>query len=521
VEWWSKVCGLGRFARDVHRLLESSRSIEDAKRSIEEGIRRRPERFLNKIEQTVHQNPHSPYRQLLEWAGCELGDVRSLVEKEGLDGALRVLRQADVRLSYEEFKCRIPTVRGSRTFHFREHEFNDPLISADVETSSGGSRGAPVRAAIDVDHISLMASHWAVFLAENRCLDSPLVFWTTGHAGVVSRQLGCAAYGRKYSHWFVAEPMTSLKDRLYGRCVHAVARRAAGFPRPERVAFNQPERVLERLRILLAEGKTPGVNAAPSAAAALAQIAGRGGGLEGVVFLLGSEPLSGSCRRAIEASGARAAPLYGSSEAPWIGGQCRSPEAADEVHLLPDGYAVISGEDAGDESGESSRLLLTSLHPASPKVLLNTDIGDRGVISRRECGCLYDQMGCHVCLHTIRSSDKITTFGVTFAVYDVGEVIEEALPRVFGGVLGDYQLVEMVGAGGQPHYALLVNPELGAVDDESIISGFLAELAKRREWYGAMTAVWARENLLEVRRRQPIRTPRGKRLPFYRLRDSG
>ena len=69
---------------------------------------------------------------------------------------------------------------------------------------------------------------------------------------------------------------------------------------------------------------TVATNTTPSAAVKLSIAAQRlSAPLEGVTFLLGSEPLTPARRRTIEASGAAAAPLYGSTEAPWTGGQCR------------------------------------------------------------------------------------------------------------------------------------------------------------------------------------------------------
>ena len=80
---------------------------------------------------------------------------------------------------------------------------------------------------------------------------------------------------------------------------------------------------------------------------------------------------------------------------------------------------IPARETAPEQARDGQTLLLTSLRSASPKVLLNTDIGDRAVLETRRCGCLYDQLGCRLLLHTIRSSDKITELGVTFAVITV------------------------------------------------------------------------------------------------------
>ena len=161
-------------------------------------------------------------------------------------------------------------------------------------------------------------------------------------------------------------------------------------------------------------------------------------------------------------------------------------------------------------------LLMTSLQPLTNKVLLNTDIGDRGVLGRRRCDCLYDRLGCTTTIHTIRSSDKITEYGVNIAVSDVFQILENDLPRRFGGTAGDYQLVESRNANGLPRYTLRVNPVVPPRENSAITSAFLSELNRRQSYYGYMTAIFKKEGILQVERAAPVPTPRGKILPFYR-----
>jgi hypothetical protein len=213
--------------------------------------------------------------------------------------------------------------------------------------------------------------------------------------------------------------------------------------------------------------------------------------------------------------------LYGSSEASWIGGQCSRAEGPDEVHVLLDGYAVIPGAEPplAGEAG-SRTLLFTSLHRAASKVLLNADIGDCAVMQTARCDCRYDRLGCHLRLHHIRSSDKITELGVTFAVPDVFHVLEEVFPRRFGGAPGDYQLVEARDARGLPHYTMLVNPRLPGIGPEELPAAFLSELGRLEGYYRFMASAWEREKLIRVRRGPALRSPSGKVLAFHRMHDS-
>jgi hypothetical protein len=522
VHVWSKLAGFGRFALRIRALVDDPLTLDEATRQIRAGVDARSDRFLAMLARTVAGNPRSPYRALMAAAGCEIGDIAGLVAREGLEGALTALARTGVYVAYDEFKGRAPAVRGSQRLHFRPDDFDDPILTRSVSATSAGTRGAPTRVPLDAAIIGELAPAWMVFLAEHRCLDAPLIFWTPAHAGVAARYLSCARFGQRYAHWFVSEDVRSVKGRLHAATIHRLARRAGRFPRPQKATFDDPGPLLDCLLNELADRKRPCVNTAPSAAVNLTLAAGRRGvSLSGVTFLLGSEPLTSARRTTIERSGARAVPLYGSTEAPWIGGQCRHATMADEVHVLADAYAVVPGDQAMVEhAAVGQTLLVTSLRHALPKVLVNVDIGDRAVIERRACDCTYGRLGCDVRLHTIRSSDKITEFGVTFALQDVFHVLEDALPGRFGGSAGDYQLVEDRNEQGLARYTILVNPALDNIDEAIVPHAFLSEIGRLRDYYGAMASTWSRERLIRVRRASPVAGPSGKVLPFHRVDET-
>jgi hypothetical protein len=288
---WSKVSGFGRFALRLRRLVNEPITLDQATARIRDGVARRDERFLAMLARVVTTNPRSPYRQLLASAGCGAEDMAALVARDGLDEALQSLVRAGVYVSYDEFKCRRPAVRGSQTFHFSPEDFDDPLLTRYYAATSSGTRGGPTRVPIDADLIADMATYWAVFLAEHDALTTPLMFWTPGHAGVAARYLACAKAGQIYSDWFVSEGMHDLKERMYASTIHWLARRAGRFPNPRAASFDDPGPVLDRLRHLLDDRQTPSVNTAPSAAVTLSlEAQRRGQSLAGVSFFLGSEP---------------------------------------------------------------------------------------------------------------------------------------------------------------------------------------------------------------------------------------
>jgi hypothetical protein len=218
-------------------------------------------------------------------------------------------------------------------------------------------------------------------------------------------------------------------------------------------------------------------------------------------------------RATIEACGAAVVPTYGTSECGWIGAQFPGARVADEVHLFRDAFAVVARDGTAEVEQPGRPILFTNFRPGAPKVLLNAEIGDSAVIEDGPVTGLASELGYTVRLHTIRSFRKITAWGTTFAQADLYYVLEDALPRRFGGNLANYQLVEQSDARGLPRLILRVSPAIGPLTDEDLRSALLTEISRRKRYYGAMTALIAKTNAVTVERCDPVATARGKILP--------
>ena len=90
----------------------------------------------------------------------------------------------------------------------------------------------------------------------------------------------------------------------------------------------------------------------------------------------------------------------------------------------------------------SGRIVMTTLLPSSPKLLLNVDVGDHAVMTERACDCPMGGVGLRTTLRSIASDEKLTTEGMSFVAGEIAWLLEEALPERIGGGCGDYQLVE-------------------------------------------------------------------------------
>ena len=73
-------------------------------------------------------------------------------------GFMNVLREAGVYVRFEECKGREPIVRPGLEITVADHDFDNPLTSASMMSSTGGTRGKPTRVGIDLEHIAESAA---------------------------------------------------------------------------------------------------------------------------------------------------------------------------------------------------------------------------------------------------------------------------------------------------------------------------------------------------------------------------
>jgi predicted transcriptional regulator len=238
---WSKVSGFGRFARQLQTLVNEPITLDQASARIGDGVVRRHERFLAMLTRVVAPNPRSPYRQLMASAGCSVADVATLVARDGLDEALQFLARAGVYVSYDEFKCRKPAVRGSQTFRFTPEDFDDPLVTRYYSARSSGTRGAATRVAIDADLIADMATYWAVFLAEHDALTTPTAVLDAKSCG--RRRTLPRVRGKRDRSTVTGSCPRACTISRNGRTassVHRLARRAGRFPQAAHRVVRRP-----------------------------------------------------------------------------------------------------------------------------------------------------------------------------------------------------------------------------------------------------------------------------------------
>ena len=307
-----------------------------------------------------------------------------------------------------------------------------------------------------------------------------------------------------------------LEDRLSTNFM-VFAGRAFGarLPRPEYVPLDRAELVARWMSAMIKQSGGCFLNTYPSSAVRACQAARNLGlDLTGAGFTGAGEPFTEAKRTEIESAGGRYIPSYASVETGIIGPGCTRPQSTGEVHLFSDALALIQHTRNVPHSGVTvEAFLLTTLLSSAPKVMLNTETGDYGLVGNRTCGCDHEAFGLTTHISDIRGFDKLTAEGMTLIGTDLVRIVEEVLPAKFGGSSTDYQILEEEEDNGRTRMSVLVSPEVGDIDEDELVRTMLAGLP-----HGITPNVWSYAGTFRVKRAKPMATARGKLMPLHILK---
>jgi hypothetical protein len=516
--YWRLGWGLRGFLREPVTL-EQSREI------IRQGLQNREQNLLAMVKKAIYANAASPYLKLLDLAGCEYGDLEKMVRLDGIEPALRKLREAGVYITIEEFKGKKEAVRSGKVFSFRESDFDNPFMAGSLKVSSSASRGAGTRVMMILDRYYYYAAHDMVVSSAHAILGSPVLLWMPilpSMAGLPT-MLRLIKMGNPPLRWFSPVTAGTIKPSLTKRLATAYAVYAsrlfgADFARPEYVSLEQADKVAGCMVDLLKQGQGCVLWTIPNWAVRVCQAAREGHmDLAGATFAVAGEPLTEVKVKEIRAVGAKAINMFAAAETGVVGFSCAGQTAAsDDIHLLKDLLAVIQHRRGTHFGGAPvDAFLFTTLFSKVPKILLNTESGDYGLLESKQCECGVGELGLTDHLSNIRSFDKLTGEGMSFVGVDLLRIIEEVLPTKFGGASIDYQMVEEEDGRGYTRLTLLVSPEVGEVDEAELIRTVLAELSKGHDTQRMMAEIWSQAGTLRIKRARPFITDAGKLLPLH------
>ncbi|HXJ80229.1 MAG TPA: hypothetical protein VMS64_16295, partial [Candidatus Methylomirabilis sp.] len=484
------------------------------------------ESFLRILELGVYARPLSPYRRLLKHARIEFEDVARLVRQEGVEETLRILRGSGVYVTLEEFKGRAPIRRPGLEFVTHPWDFDNPLLAGHYVARTGASRGVGSRVLIDLDLLTQEAAYARHLLVGNNALGRPIAVWypappnSSGLKWVFrTMKLGCTP-----ERWFSQSRTVGLtRDARAAGFAHYtfLASRFLGRPSP-RVRYVPQEQAAIVARWLAAKKAagvpgvlvtTPSSGVRVCAAAASERI-----DIARSLFVVGSEPFTSPKAEAFARVGVQGVANYAMTELGTIAYGCAAPLDPDDVHVFTDKVAVIAtGKEVGAGGAIVPALILTTLLPSCPKLMLNTEVGDYAILEERDCGCHLGRLGLTTHLRRVLSYEKLTSEGVTFLGSDLLELVDRVLPARFGGHPADYQLVEEEERG-LPLVSVVASPRLGSFDEAALVAAVLDVLASSPAGE-LMANQWRQGRTLRVARRDPYVTRAPKILPLHVRRD--
>jgi len=502
--------------------------LANAEALVRERMAAREQSFLQFMERGVYGNPKSPFLPLLKLAGCEPGDIRNRVGTNGLEASLRELREAGVYVTFEEFKGRKPMVRNGKVFHVQPRDFDNPHLSRHYEGTTSGTTGAGTRLMIDLDHLAANAPLLLLEHHVHGTLNTPIGIWfgtppdPTGLIAVLmrSRYLGAplkwfspalaqsAAPPLKYR--FIM-PGTIMAGRLFG----------APLPWPQPVRLDQAITIARWAAKMVAEHGACLITTHVSQALRICMAASEEGlDLSKVTIAAGGEPPSAAKVAMITRTGAHWTSKYFFNEVGAVGLGCGNPQDENDMHFLKDCLALIQypRRVPGSEVMVDA-FNFTTLLPSAPKLLLNVESDDYGIIETRACGCALETYGYTEHFREVRSFRKLTGEGVTLIGSDMIYVLEEVLPSRFGGSPLDYQLLEEEDHKGMTRLSLLISPKVQIRDESEVIATVLDALKQKSRAHRAIE-LWKQAGTMRIKRQNPILTEHGKFMPLRKTKLS-
>ena len=477
------------------------------------------------MEHTVYENPRSPYLPLLRDAGITYENATKTVQQKGLEGTLKDFRDVGVYLTFEEYKGRQPLIRHGKIYPFNSEGLKNTLLLESIfHTRTGGSTGPSVDVPFNprfhreqAANIGTLFAMWMPAVGAKGALWYPL---QPGLSSLIFR----IVIGQPPAAWFTPSVESlgqSWRLRLLVQTIKHLAHQCAiSVPSPQHVPLNEAHRIAQWIVEQKQTSPACMIITTVSNAVHICEAAQRHKlDIRGTRFFIDSEPLTEAKRDEITATGCTPLPDYYADDAGSLALPCGNPASADDMHVCTHMAAIITRcrfRPGSEDSVES--FLITTLLPTSPQFLLNVEFDDFGVLGERDCGCRLGELGLKLHVSQVRSFSKLTTQGTTVPLGDVAWVIEQVLPRRFGGASIHYQLLEE-DLGSQTRLTLVVSPQVGPFDEREVLRVFLTELRTADIRLVQPTQLWEESGALRVVRAEPLVTPRGKLLPVRILRD--
>jgi hypothetical protein len=509
---------LGLF--DLERFLRDPLTYKKAVASISQRLATRNDRFLKILKRYVYDYPSSPYLPLLRDARCEYGDIVDSIHKRGLSASLAQLKEAGVYLSFDEFKGKKRVRRNGADYLVNPRFMQSSSGTRMMSTRSSNTSGYSLEVGMRLHYLKERSCYESVMIEMLDLADVPFGIWypaLPASAGALGA-LRYAKIGRPIDQWFrtpLAGAQPGISTYLSSEILISTLRKqSAKFSRPHLVGNDQIEEILDWILTQKKKHGRCGFQSYATRVVRLAQAAVESGhSLHGVHFVVGGEPLTTAKKQTIIRSGADVCLRYMASEIGTIGVQCGTPAATDDQHLAADLVASISD----GPKGENGKLFFTTLSEHAPLVLLNADLGDRGVLEKRECGCRFGELGLNTHISKIRSSAQVTCAGMALPIFLLNKISEEVLVAKYGGTTVDYQWVEEENENVRTKLFLHIDPSVGPLNEASVLADIASAIGKYGPGARIMAELWHQEQTIAIKRCKPICSGFGKQPALLRV----
>jgi hypothetical protein len=300
------------FAFSIRRYRCNTLTEAEVKQTILEQLVNREANFLSTLKTNVFDHPHSPYLILFDAANITYADVEKIVAQHGIEGTLNKLYDANVYVTFEEFKGRKPIKRNGVEFQPKDSDFDNINLTTSMVGSTGGSTGKPSRTKMDLDHIAQSAKHWGLAFSIHGIFDDPMMMWSgllpdiTSPAYVFTR----AHVGYNIKQWFSSfrgndANMGWYYTLLTYLMIFLARVQGLKFPFPEYIPLDNPLPIVQALA-QEAQQHPITITATISKCVRISVVAQQHNiDLSGVTFYGSSEPATPAKVTSIKASGAK------------------------------------------------------------------------------------------------------------------------------------------------------------------------------------------------------------------------
>jgi hypothetical protein len=502
---------------------------EHAQEEIKKIMERRVDSFLALAKTQIYDRADSPYLKLYQMVQCDYADLERETRRHGLEATLEKLAREGVYVTSEEFKGKTPIVRGSLSFQVTPEDFSCVGSSPGFNIQSSGTKNPPVHSNVTFEWLRTRALVMSIFFSAHDLFSHQHAIYDSilPASGGINTVLIFSSIGVAPARWFARWlPHKSRYDYNYlNTQLIVLTGKASGvnLPWPEFVNALEVER---KIVLWIEENKRhrrpAAITTSATNATRIAQAGWKMGvSLEGATFFCAGEPMTDTKRAIIEGSGAKVTTRYSYGGSVPVGFGCANPYYNDEVHVNQYILALISHERRIATDTPIRPMLCTTLSPAHSRFFINLENGDYGTLIKRNCGCAMEKAGLAHHLYHIRSFEKFTSEEMSYYYGNLFEAFEKTFPSEFGGMLGDYQLVESENGTGKATLSLRVHPRVGAIDENRLRQRLHEELSKESgaRAQAFQDRVWKNAGVLRVSREIPHESSRGKVLPLYIERE--